>query len=195
MREWVGRGVPLADPYAADLVRSAPRDIRHLLADALAEEATATQLAELGIGFTLWHDVATNAAVVPAKLDHIVLGPSGLFAVQSEDWGGEIGIRRNEVVGDVLAAGERPLHDLAVRAKAVARAARVRFTTLAIVVPDDAIDEALTVGRMRGIATAVVHRSRLPGLMRAGLDGAPQLGGTELFEVRTRLQEAVRFAE
>ena len=35
MREWVGRGEPLEDPYAPSLVRSAPMDLRHLLADAL----------------------------------------------------------------------------------------------------------------------------------------------------------------
>ncbi|MFX7949515.1 hypothetical protein ABTK52_19290, partial [Acinetobacter baumannii] len=46
IREWVGRGAEIADPYAADLVRAAPRDIRHLLADALAEEATARIVAD-----------------------------------------------------------------------------------------------------------------------------------------------------
>jgi len=37
VREWAGRGVTLDDPYDPVLVRSAPRDIRHVLADALAE--------------------------------------------------------------------------------------------------------------------------------------------------------------
>ena len=50
------------DPYDPALVRSAPRDIRHVLADALAEEATARSLATLGIAYTVWHDIATDAA-------------------------------------------------------------------------------------------------------------------------------------
>lgn len=195
MREWVGRGAAMPDPYDPALVRSAPRDIRHLLADALAEEATASSLSTLGIGFTLWHDVATDAATGPAasKLDHIVLGPTGLFAVLSEDWGGPVTVRRNELVGETIAPGERPLHGLALRAKAISRAAKVRFTALVIVVPDDAIEQAVTIGRMRGVTTVVVHRSRLLGLLREGLDGVPALGGTDLFEVRTRLQSTLRF--
>src|SRR5665213_1926401 len=38
MREWAGRGTDLEDPYNPALVRSAPREIRLLLAVALAED-------------------------------------------------------------------------------------------------------------------------------------------------------------
>ena len=201
MREWAGRGTRLADPYDPVLVRSAPRELRHMLADALAEEATAGSLATLGIGYTLWHDVATDVrAGNPrftggvAKIDHVVLGPTGLFALLSEDWGGPVRVRKGEVVGEVLAPGERPMHQLALEAKAVSRAARVRFTGLVIVVPDDATEESLTVlGRMRGVPSVVVQRSRLLDLMRNGLPGAAAMGGPELFDVRTRLQAAIRF--
>lgn len=195
MREWVGRGRTLSDPYDPALVRSAPRDIRHLLANALAEEATARQVATLGIGFSVWHDVATTAAGagLPPKLDHIVLGPTGLFALQSEDWGGEVRIKRGELIGEAL-AGEQPMHDLAVRAKSIARAAKVKFTGLMIVVPDAAAPSSLELlGKSRGAVTALVGQSRLPGVLRDGLPGAARIGGTELFEVRTRLQSAVKF--
>ena len=50
IREWVGRGVTLDDPYDPALVRSAPRDLRRMLADALAEEATARVVSDLGHG-------------------------------------------------------------------------------------------------------------------------------------------------
>ena len=58
MREWVGRGVELPDPYEPALVRSAPREIRRWLAKALAEEETARIVSTLGIGFTVWNNVA-----------------------------------------------------------------------------------------------------------------------------------------
>lgn len=187
MREWVGRGIPLKDPYDPALVRTAPRDIRRLLADALAEEASARALTTLGIGYTLWHDVATDAG----KIDHVVLGPTGLFALRSEDFGGEVKTRRGELIGPAV-AGERPVHDLSVRARLVARAARVKFTVLAIVVPDDSSQQGLEVlGSSRGAVAALVQISRLPQLMRDGLPGAPRIGGTDLFEVRTRLQSAL----
>ncbi|MGV8885148.1 MAG: J domain-containing protein [Microbacteriaceae bacterium] len=201
MREWVGRGVELADPYDTNLVRSAPRDIRHVLSDALAEEATARIVSDLGIAYTVWHDVATDArsfsstpADDAAKIDHIVLGPSGLFAVLSEDWGGPIRIKRGEVIGENLEPGERPFHSLSTRTKVISRAATVRFTGLIIVVPDDAIPESLVeVGKVRGLPAVVVHRSRLPGLLRSGLDDDDPVGGNELFDARTRLQSTVRF--
>lgn len=196
IREWAGRGREITDPYDAALVRSAPRHLRHLLADALAEEATASQLASLGIGFTLWHDVATHAAGggPEQKLDHIALGPTGLFALLSEDWGGPVRVRKGELIGDVLQSGERPMHALAGRAKSVARSSRVKFTALVIVVPDDASDESLMMpGKMRGMPTVLVQRSRLTDLMRTGLPDARPIGGTELFDMRTRLQNSIRF--
>ena len=170
MREWVGRGVALDDPYDPSLVRSAPRDIRRILADAIAEENTARTLAELGIGFTIWHDVATYSA--EAKIDHVALGPTGLFALLSEDFGGQV------------------------RAKALTRAMRVKFSSLVIVLPDDALDSPLVdLGRVRGAVAVAVRQSHLGALMRDGAPGTTTVGGNELFDVRTRLQNGIRFAE
>lgn len=191
LREWVGRGVTVDDPYDPALVRSAPREIRHTLADALAEEATARTLSTLGIGYTVWHDVATGHP--EAKVDHIVLGPTGLFAMLSEDFGGPVRTRKGELIGDAV-AGERPVHELAARAKALSRQLRVRFTGLVVVLPDDALDEPLTqLGSIRGVAAVAVRLSYLPALMRTGIDGAKAIGGNELFDVRTRLTDTVRF--
>jgi hypothetical protein len=192
LREWVGLGEEIPDPYDPVLVRRAPREIRHLLADALAEEATARRLATLGIGYTVWHDVATDSP--DDKIDHVVLGPTGLFAIQSEDFGGPIGVRRGELTGDAL-AGERPMHELAVRAKAVARSARVRFTGLLLVLPDADLEvTAEVVGTSRGAEQVVLRASTLLTALRDGLPDAPVVGGNEIFEVRTRLQAAIRFA-
>ncbi len=96
IREWAGRGVELADPYDPALVRSAPLAVRRLLAVALAEEATARIVGDLGMGYTVWHDVATGDG---AKLDHVVLGPSGLYGLTSADFGGPVGFRRGELTG------------------------------------------------------------------------------------------------
>jgi hypothetical protein len=196
VREWAGRGVTLDDPYDPALVRSAPRDIRHILADALAEEATARALSTLGIAYTVWHDVATDAAGpgLPPKLDHLVLGPTGLFAIQSEDWGAPVALKRGELVGEAL-GGERPFRALGARAKAIGRAARVKPTALVIVVPDDHAAEPLEVGgSIRAAVVALVRSSRLASAVREGIPGSAHLGGTEVMEVRSRLQAVVRFA-
>ncbi|MFD1722583.1 J domain-containing protein [Amnibacterium endophyticum] len=192
VKEWVGIGEPVPDPYDPVLVRRAPREIKRLLADALAEEATARRLATLGIGYTVWHDVATG--VPDEKIDHLVLGPTGLFAIQSEDYGAPVQVRRGELHGDAI-LGERPVHDLAVRAKAVARAARVRFTGLLLVLPDEHLeDPAEAVGTSRGAEQVVLRASLLLTALRDGLPDGRVVGGSEIFDVRTRLQAAVRFA-
>ncbi|HWR84563.1 MAG TPA: DnaJ domain-containing protein [Rhodoglobus sp.] len=191
LREWVGRGVELHDPYDAALVRSAPREIRRTLADALAEEATARSLASLGIGYTVWHDVSTGDP--ERKLDHVVLGPTGLFAMLSEDFGGPVGIRKGELIGEAV-AGERPVHELAERARYLSRRLRVKFTGLAVVLPDDALTTPLeALGTVRGMPGVAVRQEHLAALLRGGLAGSKPIGGNELFDVRTRLGDGIRF--
>ncbi len=191
VREWVGRGVTIADPYDPALVHRAPREIRRTLADALAEEQTARTLSTLGIGYTVWHDVSTGAGA-ESKVDHVVLGPSGLFALLSEDFGGAVRARKGELIGDPV-AGERPAHELSVRAKSLARQWRVRFTGLVIVLPDDALDGPIVeLGSARGAAVIAVRQEHLASFMRSGLPTAP-IGGNELFEVRTRVAASVQF--
>lgn len=86
------------------------------------------------------------------------------------------------------------MHDLAARAKILSRQLRVKFTGLVIVLPDEALDEPLAVlGSIRGAATVAVRQSYLPALMRAGITGAQPIGGNELFDVRSRLTDGIRF--
>ena len=190
MREWVGRGVPLDDPYDERLVRSAPPEIRHVLADAMAEEATVAAVTELGIWFTIWSDVDAGPE---GKLDHVVLGPSGLFAIQSSDWGSEVQVSRGELVGRGVPDDEEPVRDLTRQARAVRRETRVSFTAQLIVVPDDDFAPALEkVGRRAG-GTWVLRRSLLPQVLRHGPELGDRTSISDVFEVRARLQQAIRF--
>jgi len=193
MREWVGIGAPLPDPYDPALVRSAPREIRHLLADALAEEATARTISSLGIGYTVWHDVSTGYP--DEKIDHVVLGATGLFAVLSEDFGGPVRVKGGELIGEAV-DGERPMNELGHRVKALQRSLRLKFSGLVIVVPDDDLAEpVIELGKVKGAPAAVVRHSYLPALLREGLPGSALSGGNEVFDVRTRLLAGIRFVE
>ena len=194
IREWAGRGVDLPDPYDPALVRTAPHEVRRLLADALAEEATARIVADLGMGYTVWHDVSAPARgdAADAKLDHIVLGPSGLYAVLSEDFGGPVRTRKGELVGDGVDGA--PVGELVARTRTIARAAGVRFSGVLVVLPDDDLVQPIEeLGKVRGLPVAVVSRSALATVLRRGMTGARDIGGNELFDVRTRLQRTVRF--
>ena len=193
MREWSGRGTTLENPYDPALVRRAPREIRRLLADAIAEEATARIVGELGMGYTVWHDVAVDTRDPDAKLDHIVLGPSGLYGLLSEDVGGPIRLRRGEIIGDGVDG--TPVATLVARTRAMARFARVKFSGVIVVVPDDDIATAIEeLGKVKGVPVAVVAQSALSTVLRRGVAGARDIGGNELFDIRTRLQQVVQFA-
>jgi hypothetical protein len=193
IHEWVGRGADIGDPYAPDLVQSAPRELRRLLADALAEEHTARALSSLGIGYTVWHDVATGDP--DEKIDHVVLGPTGLFSILSEDYGAPVRTRRGELIGESL-DGERPRDGLASRTKRLARRSRVKFSGMLIVLPDEALAQPIEdLGRSSGAAVVVVRRSVLPHLLRTGVEGARPIGGTEIFDIRTRLQATITHVE
>ncbi|PRY70493.1 nuclease-like protein [Glaciihabitans tibetensis] len=196
MREWVGRGAIIDHPYDSAMVRAAPREIRHLLADANAEEETARTLSRLGISYTIWHDVDSDGAGPGAesKIDHIVLGPTGLFAMLSEDWGGALQVRKGEIVSDVLAVGERPVSSLSRRTRSLTRSTRAKFTALVLVVPDGSTAESLAVvGRERGVPVVVLQQSRLQEFIEVGLAGVPRLGADDIFALRERLHQVIRF--
>lgn len=188
LREWAGRGNEPVDPYDPALVRSAPREIRHLLADALAEEATARAVVSLGIGYTVWNGVQASRG----RIDHVVLGPAGLFAIMSEDWGGRVRVVRGELTGEGIDPTVTPIRTLSKAARALGRNLRVKFTTTLIVVPDDALDERIVpIGRHND--SAVVQLSALPGVLRDGLASGARLSIEDVFDVRTRVQHGVRF--
>ncbi|KJC63169.1 Nuclease-related domain-containing protein [Agreia bicolorata] len=191
IREWAGRGADLADPYDAALVRSAPREIRWLLGKALAEEQTARSLSDLGMGFTVWNDVATPTG---HKIDHIVLGPAGLLALMSEDWGESVRLHRGELTGDAIPDGEQPIRDLVRSARKLGRSLGVRFDGQVIVVPDGALVDASSesIDRGRNAGTLVIARSRLSDVMRSGVPGGDARRRGDVFEVRTRLQQGVQ---
>ncbi|SEE84488.1 J domain-containing protein [Ruania alba] len=206
LREWVGRGVDIPDPYDATLVARAPREIRHALADARAEEATARELATLGSAFTIWHDVATARGhegwsrdagaprTDPAKLDHVILGPTGLIVAQSEDWGAPVRRKGKELVSEGLAAGERPVKALTRRAR-VTRSWGVRHSALLLVLEDSQLEAmAVPLGGSRGVPRFAIRRSALAGTLTVGLPGVPIVAEDQIFDQRTRLHQAIRFA-
>jgi hypothetical protein len=195
LAEW--SPMPVTDPYSPTLVRSAPPLVRRTLAKALAEEATGAALSSLGIGYTIWHGIAT-ATGAPGEpdeqLDHVVLGASGLFAIVSADWGAPVRTRKGELIGAGLDADELPVNTLTIRARWFGRRCRVPITAAIVVVPDGASDDSvMMLGSMRGIPVLLVQLSRLPDLLRIGLGAPPFRGGAEVFELRTRIMAGVRF--
>ena len=148
------------------------------------------------MGYTVWHDVAAagRGADPDAKIDHIVLGPSGLYGILSEDFGGPVRVRRGELVGDgVVGRADRGAGRADARrwrarraSASAARSSCCPTTTCSTRSPSSA--------RCAARPWSVVSRSALSTVLRRGITGAREIGGNEVFDVRTRLQQAVRFA-
>lgn len=193
MREWLGRGITVDDLFDPALVRTAPREIRRHLARALAEEATAKSVSTLGIGYTVWNDVDPGPRASD-KIDHVILGPAGLFAIESDDWGGEVRVLRGELVGETIDPRSEPLRTLERNARVLGRSLRVKFTGLVVVVPDeDLASPAELVDRGRHAGIVVTRRSLLPQLLRDGFSSAERTSVDRVFELRTQLQDGIRF--
>lgn len=193
MREWSGRGANLGDPYDPALVGSAPRHLRRLLAEAIAQESIARSVSGLGIGYTIWSDVATtNPPDGARRIDHVVLGPAGLYAIRAHDWGGPVSLKRGELTGEGVEAGQRPVREATRAARALAKSLRVRFTGVLLVVPDSDL-EASIVPVTRDGSTAIVQFSALPRVLRDGVTGGVRLSVDAVFDVRARLQRGIRF--
>ncbi len=189
LREHLGHDATDAQAYDPAVVRSAPWEVRRMLADALAAEETAAAIDELGIGFTAWHDVVTGD---DDTLDHVVLSPSGLYALVSEDFGDTVRFRQGEVIGAAV-HGSTPVADMLARIRVIAKAARVRFGGAILILPDEDLAELVTpLGSIRGMPVVVVRRSAVRAVLRSGVPGARVLGGNEAFDVRTRLAQTVR---
>lgn len=143
------------------------------------------------MGFTVWNDVATPTG---HKIDHVALGPAGLFAVMSEDWGESVHLHRGELTGDTIPDGELPIRDLVRSARKLGRSLGVRFDGQVIVVPDGALVEASSesIDRGRNAGTLVIARSRLSDVMRSGVSSGDARRQGDVFEVRTRLQQGVQ---
>lgn len=190
IREWVGRGAAVDDPYDPALVRSAPRELKGLLADAIAEENTARALSDLGMGHTIWHDVLVPRV---GKLDHVVLGPSGLFAVASEDYAGAVKFKRNEIIGPTVTG--TPVSHTVAAARTLGRAAGVKFGGVIVVLPDDDVPQVMTeLAKVKGLPVVVTTHGGLTTVLRRGVEGVRDIGGSEIFDVRTRLASAISFA-
>src|SRR5690606_35646927 len=112
----------------------------------------------------VWHDVAAGGD--DDVIDHVVLSPTGLYALVSEDFGGPVGFRRDEVTGPDV-RDRMPVAELLSRVRVVARAARVRFGGAILVFPDDDLVEAVTsLGTVGRIPVVAVRRSALRPLLR-----------------------------
>jgi hypothetical protein len=96
---------------------------------AKGEEVVARALALLPDTFTVFHGIASHKRGIlgqgGADLDHVIVGPSGLFVIETKNWNSDITIENSELLFD----GELPSRPPLDQAKAAATALNSRIQT------------------------------------------------------------------
>jgi hypothetical protein len=93
-------------------LRSSRRRLLNYITGALGEERVARELAFLPAGYHVFHGVAPLAGGPPHRgrdYDHVVVGPTGVFVVETKNWRGEISLRDGEAFYNGKAPTRPPL--------------------------------------------------------------------------------------
>jgi len=96
-----GAGFLAAGVFLVWAVRDGLRGLEGYFKGARGEEAVAALLATLPSGYHVFHDVAIGES---GGIDHVVIGPNGLFAVETKCWSGQVTLEG----GNVLFNGALP---------------------------------------------------------------------------------------
>jgi hypothetical protein len=94
---------PVAGILLAYAVRWSRERFKRFVKGARGEEETARLLSVLPSGYHVFHSLQLDHAGV-SDFDHIVVGPSGLFVIETKNWSGEIKVKD----GVILVNGEAP---------------------------------------------------------------------------------------
>ncbi|MBT3194707.1 MAG: NERD domain-containing protein [Verrucomicrobia bacterium] len=84
------------------------RRLQAFLKGAHGEELVARALARLPETFAVFHGIAADSHCLLSQgggdLDHVVVGPAGLFVIETKNWSGDLHIENGELTAD----GEQP---------------------------------------------------------------------------------------
>ena len=97
-------------------VANAGRDrLANFLKGARGEERVARELAFLPVEYTMFHGLpSAGRGRIPAggDVDHVVLGPTGVFAVETKNWAGRVTIENGELQCDGQVPDRPPLEQV-----------------------------------------------------------------------------------
>ncbi len=83
---------------------------------ARGEEIVAVQLGELPVGYHVFHDLEISG-VTP--IDHLVIGPAGVFVVETKFWSGRVHCRDDLLLVDGMEPTRSPVDQVNVEVKAL----------------------------------------------------------------------------
>jgi hypothetical protein len=113
-----GAGLLAAAAFLAWAIRDGLRGVDSFFKGARGEESVAALLAALPRGYHVFHDFPYGGN---ASIDHVVVGPGGVFAVETKCWAGEVVFEKDELWVNGAAPSRPPLRQARTSALALAR--------------------------------------------------------------------------
>ncbi len=104
---WIGAGYLFLAGLLAWLVTAGRERLDNFLKGARGEETVARTLSFLPATFRVYHGLAMQRPSIrssSADYDHVVIGPTGIFMIETKNWSGRIRVEDGEILYD----GERP---------------------------------------------------------------------------------------
>ena len=154
---WFALGFAATVAATALFWRKGLRRVESYFKGARGEERVAAVLEALPDTWHVFHDCAAGACHV----DHVVVGPAGVYAVETKNWRGRVTAARGEMLVDGVLADRAPLAQAARQADAVKAAQKAAGWTgdvapVLCLASDTLVDGRLSIGR-----TTALNASRV----------------------------------
>lgn len=94
---------------------SSVRRIAAFFKGAAGEEIVARELARLPAGFHVFHSLDMGGGLLMWRrgdIDHVVVGPTGVFAIETKNWRGKVALVSGRLLVDGLAPRRAPLEQV-----------------------------------------------------------------------------------
>lgn len=112
---WFAGGFAVSVVFTAVFWRKGMRRVESYFKGARGEEHVASLLETLPSGWHIFHDFAAGGYHV----DHVVVGPTGVYAVETKNWRGRVTHEENEILVDGTLPDRAPLAQTRREAEAV----------------------------------------------------------------------------
>lgn len=127
-----GIGFLAASVFLVWAVRDGLRGLEGYFKGARGEEAVAALLASLPSEYQVFHDVSCGAA---GGIDHVVVGPKGLFVVETKCWAGRVTVEKGVVLCNGAVPTRSPIAQVRLAAQALVRVLSEGLDTVPTPVP------------------------------------------------------------
>lgn len=112
---WIGAGYLFLAGLLAWLVTAGRERLDNFLKGARGEESVARTLSFLPATFHVYHGLSMQRSSLRssnADYDHVVIGPTGIFMIETKNWSGRIQVENGEILYDQERPDRPPLEQV-----------------------------------------------------------------------------------